>query len=238
VKQIGDAPYPLAKHKNDFIPRSERLLFEQQVYSRPIARFRNNNRMSYCLNDALVPQDATTTDGQIMLQGTPPFELQISIKNLAASKVETEIIKVHGTTWTVSLPQYTFGSIGPHLITIESVQDASRCEQAALDPLYRSIWVDVAETAAIIPINRREDFCVGEISYFQLEGIPPWTIGSVHLSYTIMCSHLRPYLSGIASMANLIHRRPKSPPSLYSSSSLVNSPSLPWHINKRRARLR
>jgi len=147
------------------------------VFSRPTARFRNNNRMSYCLNDALVPRDAITTDGQIQLEGTPPFELQISIKNLVASKVETEIIRVPGKTWTVSLSSYIFDSIGPHLITIESVQDASHCEQAALDPLYRSIWVDVAETAAIIPFNRRENFCVGEISYFQLEGTPPWTIG-------------------------------------------------------------
>jgi len=183
VKQIGDAPYPLAKHKNNFISRSERLLFEQQVFRRPTARFRNNDRMSYCLNDALVPRDPITMDGQIQLEGTPPFELQISIKNLAASKVETETIKVSGKTWTVSLPLYTFESIGPHLITIESVQDASHCEQAALDPLYRSIWVDVAETAAIIPINRRDNFCVGEISHFHLEGIPPWMIGSELLSF-------------------------------------------------------
>lgn len=180
VKQIGDAPYPLAKHKNDFIPRTERLLFEQEVYARPTARFRNNNRISYCLNDALVPRDAFTMDGQIQLSGTPPFELQLSIKNLVASKVDTEIIRVPGKTWSVSLPLYKFESLGPHLITIESVQDASHCEQAALDPLYRSIWVDIAETAAITPVNRRENFCAGEASQFQLEGTPPWTIGSVY----------------------------------------------------------
>lgn len=177
VKQIGDSPYPLAKHKNDFIPRSERLLFEQEVFARPAARFRNNNRMSYCLNDALVPKDALTTDGQIQLSGTPPFELQLSIKNLAASKVDTEIIRVPGKIWTVSLSSYKFESIGPHLITIESVQDASHCDQATLDSLHRSIWIDVAETAAITPLNRRENFCVGEVSQFQLEGTPPWTIG-------------------------------------------------------------
>ena len=158
-------------------PRSERLLFEQEVFARPTAQFRNNNRMSYCLNSALVPRDAFTTDGQIQLSGTPPFELQLSIKNLATSKVDTEIIRVPGKTWTVSLSSYIFESIGPHSITIESVQDASRCDQATSDPLHRSIWVDVAETAAIIPFNGRETFCVGEVSQFQLEGTPPWTIG-------------------------------------------------------------
>ena len=54
VKQIGDASYPLVKHKNAFIHRSERLLFEQEVFTRPPARFQNNNRIAYCLNDALV----------------------------------------------------------------------------------------------------------------------------------------------------------------------------------------
>lgn len=115
----------------------------------------------------------------IEFHGTPPFEVQLSIKNLAASKVHTETIKVPGKSWTLSLSDYTFNSIGPQLITIESVQDASHCEQATLDPAYRSIWVDVAETAAIIPFNRRENFCAGEVSQFQLEGTPPWTIGSV-----------------------------------------------------------
>lgn len=181
VKQIGDASYPLAKHKNAFIPRSERLLFEQEVFTRPTARFRNKNRISYCLRDPLIPRDSVTTDGQIQLEGKPPFDIQLSIKNLATSSVDTETVRVHGRTWTVSLPSYTFESIGPHLITIESIQDASRCEQATLDPLFRSIWVDVAETATIIPINRREDFCVGEVSQFQLEGTPPWTIGFVHI---------------------------------------------------------
>lgn len=120
-----------------------------------------------------------TTDGLIELQGTPPFELQLSIKNLAASKVHTETIRIPGKTWTLSLPAYTFESIGPQLITIESVQDASNCEQATLDPLHRSVWIDVAEIAAIIPFNRRENFCAGEVSQFQLEGTPPWTIGLV-----------------------------------------------------------
>lgn len=147
------------------------------MLTRPTARFKTNNRISYCQYDALVPRDSITTDGQIQLEGTPPFQLQLSIKNLAASKIDTEVIKVTGKTWTVNLPSYNFESIGPHQITIESIQDASHCEQAMLDPLHRSIWVDVAEAAAISPLNRRENFCAGEVSQFQLEGTPPWSIG-------------------------------------------------------------
>ncbi|KAF8807863.1 hypothetical protein BYT27DRAFT_7139354 [Phlegmacium glaucopus] len=177
VKQIGDTAYPLSKNKDTVIPRSHRLLFEQQVSVRPSAHFRNRNRMVYCLNDALVPLDTTSSDGFVVLEGTPPFTLLLSIKNLAASHVDTKSIRVPTNVWRLDLPSYTFTSIGPHLISIETVTDSSNCEQAALDPLLRSIWIDVAETAAIIPFERREDICVGEVTQFQLEGIPPWTIG-------------------------------------------------------------
>lgn len=181
VKQIGDAAYPLVKNKNAVIPRSERLLFEQQVLMRPTARFKNHNRISYCLNDALVPHDAAGPDGLITLEGTPPFHLQLSVRNLATSETYTEMVELHDSSWKLHIPSYTFRSVGPHLVTIESVRDASNCEQTVPDTLHRSIWVDVAETAAIVPFDRREDFCVGDAIQFQLEGTPPWAIGYVIL---------------------------------------------------------
>ncbi|KAF5384775.1 hypothetical protein D9615_001264 [Tricholomella constricta] len=177
VKQIGDADYPLAKHKNAVIPRSKRLLFEQEISMRPLARFRNRNRMSYCLNDAFTTPDALSTDGTVLLHGTPPFSLKLTIKNLGTSQVDTTSVKIFDHTWKIDLPSYVFKSIGPHLVTIESVHDASNCAPAALDPLSSSIWVDVAETAAIVPFDRRVDYCVGDVTQFQLEGIPPWNIG-------------------------------------------------------------
>jgi len=177
VKQIGDAAYPLAKNRNAVIPRSGRLLFEQQVLMRPSARFKTSNRLSYCLNDVLSPHDAFSQDGLVLLEGTPPFQLKFSIKNLAASEVHHETITVNEYAWKLDVPSYKLKSIGPHLVTIESVSDASHCEQAVPDPLFRSIWADVAETAAIVPFDRREYFCVGEVAQFQLEGTPPWTVG-------------------------------------------------------------
>jgi len=175
VKQVGDASYPLSENK-DIIPRSERLLFEQQVSIRPTAYFTTRNRMQYCLNHALVPLDSSSQDGTISLIGTPPFTLVISVKNIVASHVDKRTVQVSTNTWRLDLPSYSFTSIGPHLVSIETVTDSSGCEQAALDPLRGSIWVDIAETAAIIPIEKREDVCVGDVTQFQLEGIPPWTI--------------------------------------------------------------
>jgi nucleoporin POM152 len=177
VKQIGDAAYPLSKNKATIIPRSERLLFEQEVLTRPSARFKTNSRIPYCLHDLFTPRDSAAQDGTIILDGTPPFRLELSIKNLAASDVSMKTIEVFEKAWKIDLPSYAFKSIGPHLVTIESVQDTSHCQQAVLDPLARSIWIDVAETAAIFPFERRENFCVQDVSQFQLEGTPPWTIG-------------------------------------------------------------
>ncbi|KAK7064112.1 hypothetical protein R3P38DRAFT_2822500 [Favolaschia claudopus] len=177
VKQIGDAAYPLAKHKNAVIPRSQRLLFEQQVNMRPSARFRTRNRLAYCLSDAFVAQDPLSLDGLIVFEGQPPFRLEFSIKNYGTSHVEILTTETVETSWKIDLPSYEFKSIGPHLVVLKSVSDASNCPQAPLDPLSSSIWVDVAETAAIIPVGRREHYCVGDVSQFQLEGVPPWTIG-------------------------------------------------------------
>jgi nucleoporin POM152 len=174
VKQIGDASYPISKSQQT-IPRAERLLFSQEVLSRPAAAFKQRGRLSYCYEDIFASK--SSSDGVVVLLGTPPFEVRGSVKDLAVGEIHEETVTISGTTWAFALPSYTFKSVGPHLVTIESVQDASHCEQAALDPLRNTMWVDVAETAAIVPYDRREHFCVGDASQFQLEGIPPWSIG-------------------------------------------------------------
>jgi len=179
VKQIGDSAYPLKKHGAAIIPRSERLLFEQEVIRRPSVRFKSRNRMTYCQNDTFMPLDPSSDDGIVIFEGTPPFTLALSVKDIAASEVETKVIKVHDHIWRLSIPSYRFKSIGSYLVTIESVTDTSDCAQSALNSMFNTIWVDVAETAAIIPIDRRSDICAGDTVQFQLEGIPPWTVGYV-----------------------------------------------------------
>jgi nucleoporin POM152 len=174
VKQVGDAAYPLAKYQHLVIPRMERLLFEQEVLRRPSALFKGKERMSYCLHDQFVPRDSQFADTFVELEGTPPFTLQISIKT--ASHVYHQTAEVTDKVWKIDLPSYSFNSIGPHHVTIESVQDASQCPRAPVDLWQRSIWVDVAETAAIVPIDRREHYCVGDVARFELEGTPPWAI--------------------------------------------------------------
>jgi nucleoporin POM152 len=180
VKQIGDASYPIVKNEQTMIPRAERLLFSQEVLRRPVAAFKQRSRLSYCYGDSFTSKSAS--DGVVAFLGTPPFEVRVSVKDLAVGETYEEKITVSDTTWAFALPSYTFTSVGPHLVTIESVQDASHCEQAVLDSFRSTMWVDVAETAAIVPYERREHFCVGDASQFQLEGTPPWSIGYVAFS--------------------------------------------------------
>ncbi|KAI0068080.1 hypothetical protein BV25DRAFT_515842 [Artomyces pyxidatus] len=177
VKQVGDTAYPLSKHRSVVIPRSDRPLFEQQVLMRPSARFRSPGRLSYCLHDTFSPRDKFSSDGVILLEGTPPFELKISVKNSAAGESHVETVTLAEPSWRLDFPSYNFKYVGQHLVTIESVRDASHCDQTTPDPRERSIWVDVAESAAIVPFDRREHLCVGDSAQFQLEGVPPWTIG-------------------------------------------------------------
>jgi nucleoporin POM152 len=205
VKQIGDAAYPLSKD-GTILSWSDRLLFEQQVMQRPNARFKSLNRLSYCLHDTLTSHGSASTDGIIILEGTPPFIVNLSIKSLASSEVQTKEVQVYDKVWKLDVPSYTFKSKGPHLIKIESIQDKFRCEQSPFDPSAQSLWVDVAEIAAIIPIDRKEDFCVGDVAQFQLEGIPPWTIGSVSAMICLSCT-LNMSVEGFASTASRTSRK-------------------------------
>lgn len=206
VQSIGDALYPIQRHSSG-ISRNERLRFEQQVFPRPSAYFKKSNRMSFCLNDPLVQRE-DQVNGIIALEGIPPFKLEISIKDLASSEVRREIFETYSHEWTLNVPQYIFHTVGPHLVTIESVMDDSLCPQSD-HAEKRTMWIDVAETAVIVPFERKDDYCVGEPLQFQLEGSPPWRVQYVCLVYRLPRNVSNSsYHEGILSTAGLRLFRP------------------------------
>ena len=173
VLDVGDAAYPL----HSASPEPDRLRFEQLVLERPSAWFMNNERLSYCLGDALSPVvPSYKEEGLIALRGTPPFTLDLAIRNLGTSAVQLETVNVPTNEWALNVASYLFTSVGQHIVEIQAVRDANGCDFAPADPTRRSIWVDVAETAAIVPYDRRLDYCVGDALQFQLEGTPPWRV--------------------------------------------------------------
>ncbi|KAH7101362.1 hypothetical protein BKA62DRAFT_703554 [Auriculariales sp. MPI-PUGE-AT-0066] len=176
VRDIGDAAYPL-RLDNHIHDNDNRLQFEQQVLERPSAAFKNAERLSYCLGDALTPiSPSYKEEGVIVLDGAPPFALDLAIRNLGTSDVQHETVYVPTNEWKLNVPRYILKSVGQHLVEIQAVRDANGCDHAPLDPTRRNVWIDVAETAAIVPYDRRLDYCVGDALQFQLEGTPPWRV--------------------------------------------------------------
>lgn len=175
ITTVGDALYPVQKN-TPLLPVSSRLQFEQQIFPRPTAFFKRSDRVSYCLYDAFVHRGDSSADGTVVLKGTPPFILELSVKNLASSEVHEEVVEISSHEWILNIPHYIFRTVGSHLVVIDSIRDASNCPHSNLDVGRRQLWIDVAESAVIVPFDRREDYCVGEALQFQLEGTPPWRI--------------------------------------------------------------
>lgn len=174
ILALGDARYSPQTENRE----ATSLKWEQQVLARPNAYFKNSARLSYCLNDAFMPrpEHQVSQDGLMVLSGKPPFIVHFTIQNMASSEVKKEMLELSTHEWQPQFPDYFFTTVGSYLITIDSVHDASSCEEVKDDMERRKLWVDVAETAMIVPFERRTDVCVGDLLQFQLEGIPPWTI--------------------------------------------------------------
>lgn len=174
---IGDVSYPLKagqQPQGSAIIRGEYL--EQTVSTRPTAYFRSPSRLSYCVGNSLSSRVGHGDGGIVVLNGQAPFHLTLSIKNFANNHVVRKTVEVKEHAWKVDFPDYSLDTIGPTLVTIESMKDSSPCPEADPSSLLRQIWIDVAETAAVVPLDRKEDYCVGEPISLQLEGTPPWTV--------------------------------------------------------------
>ncbi|KAG9019121.1 hypothetical protein FRB90_006189 [Tulasnella sp. 427] len=178
---VGDVHYPLKAGQplqGNIVVKGQYL--EQTVSTRPTAFFRSPSRLSYCVGNKLSARDAHGDGGIVVLNGQAPFHLTVAIKNFANNHVERRTIEVKEHSWKVDFPDYALKTIGPTLVTIESMKDSSPCPEADPTNLLRSVWIDVAETAAVVPLDRKQDYCVGEPISLQLEGTPPWT---VHYSF-------------------------------------------------------
>ncbi|KAG8897050.1 hypothetical protein FRB99_008481 [Tulasnella sp. 403] len=203
---VGDASYPALRN-------AHKRYLEQTVLSRPSASFRSTERLSYCVGDSFKPLADHGNHGLVDLKGQPPFTLELSVKNMATGEYAEESVTVNAHEWTVELPSHTFKSIGSSLVTIESIKDSSPCPEVNSQPARRSIYVDVAETAAIVPFERKVDYCVGEPISFQLEGTPPWTVNYVFKQKVIKATSSNskfsrvPIEPGIFKIMSIAHQR-------------------------------
>jgi nucleoporin POM152 len=169
---MGDALYPLAVTNAAFKTSKSisELSFRQEVLPRPRAYFKTTDHLTYCLHDKFRAEDLGAHSGVIQLLGRSPFYLDLSLHNLATGETKRDRIQLLQNEWRVELPDYRFETVGSYMLVIDSVKDASSCEQEENVLGTNSLFIDVAESAAIVPFERREEYCVGEILRFQLEG--------------------------------------------------------------------
>lgn len=135
------------------------------------------------MNERLVSRPSQYDNGVVLFQGQAPFKLKLSIKNVATSEVRYADVDVPTHEWLVDVPTHTLDTVGPHLVNIESFEDSSPCSPSEVDANRRTFRIDVSETAAIVPFDRREQWCVGDILQFQLEGTAPWRVECVYFTH-------------------------------------------------------
>ncbi|KAL1983080.1 hypothetical protein VTN96DRAFT_493 [Rasamsonia emersonii] len=143
----------------------------QKVNPLPSARFEFPGHIyAFCKEDS---------DGDevipIVLEGVPPFSLEITIKHHSNSKPEIVTIPHIGShRHNLPIPRRHL-ELGQHVVSIHKVRDARRC-QRTFDRDASSVRVAVSDVPTIIPLESQSDYCVGERISFSLSGHAPFEV--------------------------------------------------------------
>jgi nucleoporin POM152 len=143
----------------------------QKVNPLPSARFESPGHIyAFCKEDS---------DGDevipIVLEGVPPFSLEIIIKHHSNSKPETVTIPHIGSHKHNLLIPRRHLELGQHVVSIHKVRDARRC-QRTIERDVNSVRVAVSDVPTIIPLESQSDYCVGERISFSLSGHAPFEV--------------------------------------------------------------
>ncbi|KAL9114156.1 MAG: hypothetical protein Q9227_001928 [Pyrenula ochraceoflavens] len=147
------------------------ITLQQKVHALPTARFeKSGETFTYCKEDTsgndLVP---------IVLEGEPPFSVEVGIIHHGHSKPEVIRLKdINSRYWKWSLPHRGL-EFGTHSVNIRKVIDARGCERS-LDHDPSSIRIRVSDAPTIIPLENQQDYCVGERISYSLSGQSPFEI--------------------------------------------------------------
>lgn len=164
-------------HRYDFLsladgnyPKTDvSITLEHEVFGRPSASFVKHANRALCLDSTL------ETDAKILLKGQGPWILSLSVRKPASTSITTHSVTVTHPEWTVSLPQ-VLTDIGRYEVAITKVEDVSGCEWVSGETDELRSVVEVMESARIVPVDEKEDLCVGDSLDFLLQGKAPWTI--------------------------------------------------------------
>ncbi|PWN51672.1 putative nuclear pore membrane protein [Violaceomyces palustris] len=199
IESVGDTVYePFALEGFDSV-RPRRL--EQMVYPLPGVRFVKSDPsgrpLSFCLGDSLSAGRGEQGDERkpflptISLTGAAPFTVDFELHDSSitsradaakhAKKIRRTGIKSKEYKLEVSKEEFVFETKGKWSLRVTRVVDGHGCEYSPLElsrtpPPGLLLEMEVADTAGITPASSRDDYCVGEMVDFVLQGTPPWTV--------------------------------------------------------------
>lgn len=164
-------------HRYDFLSLADgnylktdvSIALEHEVFGRPSASFVKHTSRALCLDSTL------ETDAKILLKGQGPWILSLSVRKPASTSITTHTVTITNPEWTVSLPQ-VLEDIGRYEVMISKVEAVSGCEWVSGETDELRSMVEVVESARIVPVDEKEDLCVGDSLDFLLQGKAPWTI--------------------------------------------------------------
>ncbi|KAH8688889.1 putative nuclear envelope pore membrane protein [Talaromyces proteolyticus] len=156
----------------DFDPKGgHSIKVAQTVNALPSARFESPGHIyAFCKEDSdgdeLIP---------IVLEGQPPFYLDISIKHHSSSKPEiVSVGPIKTNKHRLPIPRRHL-ELGQHVVSIHRVGDSRGC-QRTFDRDLSSVRVAVSDVPTIIPLESQSDYCVGERLSFSLSGHAPFEV--------------------------------------------------------------
>ena len=161
----------IGDHAYDSVGTHNFPVIEQQVHTRPTAKFSDTGRTyNYCKE-----QSATTDVIPISLTGTPPFILELGIRHHASNMPEiVNIPNIQSRNYDFVIPQRAL-SLGTHTVSIRKIRDANGCERAS-EPRGPLVRVNVVDMPTISPMEPQLDYCVGDRISFALAGTPPFSV--------------------------------------------------------------
>ncbi|KAI1932797.1 hypothetical protein LOZ66_006737 [Ophidiomyces ophidiicola] len=162
---IGDNLY--MREPRDVTP----LTVRQLVNPRPSAQFQSEDRnYGFCKEEGEGHETIP-----IVLEGVPPFTLEIGIKH--HSNLRPDIISIPNiNTRQFNLPvPRRYLDLGQHVVSIRKVRDARGCLQTT-GYGGSSVRVTMSDVPTIIPLESKTDYCVGERISFSLSGYAPFNV--------------------------------------------------------------
>ncbi|OJD28172.1 hypothetical protein ACJ73_00433 [Blastomyces percursus] len=165
IVELGDNLYSFDHKKH------APLTVTQQVNPRPSARFEQPNHIyGFCKEEGNAEEVIP-----IILEGVPPFSLEIGIKHSSVSKPEVlSIPHVDSNRYNLPIPR-RYLDLGQHVISIQKVRDARGCQRTT-EYEGSSVRVAISDVPTILPLEAQVDYCVGERLSFSLSGHAPFEV--------------------------------------------------------------